>query len=112
MQNKPSYEQCAELEAQRSYGTNAQIDDSAFSYVTVQIRSGDARWREDAERVSFGGGLEPTGAATRLYKDACEYLERMDEWAQYGSQMKYTQTPLYELAQYRYKSAVLVWGIN
>lgn len=104
--------QLPELEAQRSYGTNAQIDDSAFSYVTVQIRSGDARWREDAERVSFGGGLEPTGAATRLYKDACEYLERMDEWAQYGSQMKYTQTPLYELAQYRYKSAVLVWGIN
>ena len=97
-----------ELEAQRDYGANAQIDDSSFNVVLSYIHMGDVYWFTNAEAVSFGG--VPNLNSADYYKLACEYLEQMENMAQYSSQVQYTATPLYELAMYRYLSAVQVWG--
>lgn len=99
-----------ELEAQRTYGANAQIEDSTFNYVLAMIRMGDVYWSWNAEAVSRGGNLGRNPAYD--YKEAYESLERAEYMMQFSSQVKYTNTPLYELARYRYQSAVLVWGFD
>ena len=98
----------SELEAQRTYGANAQIENDTFNYVLSNIHSGDLSWATNKHLVSLGGSLGPSPAS--YYQQACEYLEY---WELYGpEQMEYTKTPLYELVLYRYQSAVLVWGTD
>ena len=96
----------SELEAQRTYGANAQIENDTFNYVLSNIHSGDLSWVTNKYVVSLGGYPGPSPA--RYYQQACEYLEYLELYRP----LEYTKTPLYELVLYRYQSAVLVWGTD
>lgn len=92
----PDVYQLAELEAQRTYGANAQIIDGIFDTALLEIKKGDCNWA-----VNNHSGMKAVVVAS-YYEVALDWLEN---WG-------LTNTPLYELALYRYNSAVLVWGID
>ena len=94
----PDEYQLAELEAQRTYGANAQIIDGIFDTALLEIKKGDYNW---AVNNHTKHGKKIVVVASQ-YEFALDWLEN---WG-------LTNTPLYELALYRYNSAVLVWGID
>lgn len=98
--------QVPELEAQYTYGANAQIDGYPFQLALERIWNGDIYWNLCEVMASHGGATSSSPAL--YYKQACEYLEQWEKMLQ----VKYTETPLYQLARYRYLSAVLVWGMD
>ena len=95
----PDIYQLPELEAQRTYGANAQIDDDTFYNVLLAIKKDDEQW---AVYNRYQKGVTALGPSTLEYEVALDLLESRG----------FTNTPLYELALYRYSSAVLVAGID
>ena len=85
-----------EPEPDSSSGANAQIIDGIFDTALLEIKKGDCNWA-----VNNHSGMKAVVVAS-YYELALDWLESCG----------LTNTPLYELALYRYNSAVLVWGID